>query len=390
MRTLLILSLLLLPTLPASAGFFSTLSQPIRKPVAKPAPAAKPAPVIPMPTGPAPLVLSDSADLAKYNAATIPEGKIIDAAKSTAPFLTGGAVYKSGLHFQGAVQRSGGVSTINAFALMTDPSGKLFYRKFTIEISQATRAVTTVNIDKDIALSDTHFSVNAGLLDRMVVVEDAANDLTLAFPLGVGGIDEAVISQAYRILTPRFHGVYLTRGTVQPSRTDPTYYRARPFMPITEGKNSPTAIAFHITILDDGTAARAGLNYLQRGFESHGCMRMREKDLMEFFAIVMQGGSLRLPVDVDYHVAARNAQGLRVKANGITLETISYPLENDSFMRVTRFPYAPFYQRTNDKEHLVIMDRSSGQPDFRRLGDGLVNASDFEQNDEFENRFDMP
>jgi hypothetical protein len=390
MRTLLILSFLLLPTLPASAGFFSSHVQPVRKPAPKPTPAPKPVPLVPMPTGPAPLVLSDSADLAKYEATSIPEAKIIDAAKSTAPFLTGGVVYKSGLHFSDAVQRSGGVSTVSAFALMSDASGKPFYRKFTIEVSQSTRAVTTVNIDKDIPLSETHFSVNAGLLDRMVVIEDAANGLTLAFPLGVGGIDEAVISKGYRILTPRFHGVYLTRSTVQPTRNDPTYYRNRPFMPITEGKNSPTAIAFHITILDDGTAARAGLNYLQRGFESHGCMRMREKDLMEFFAIVMQGGNLKVPVDVDYHVAAKNASGVRTKANGNTLETTAYPLENESFMRVTRFPYPPFYQRTNDKEHLVIMDRSSGQPDFRRLGDGLVNASDFEENDSFDNRYDMP
>lgn len=379
---------LLLALLTLSTSAFALAPRPATPPVRKPAPS--PAPLPPMPTGPAPLLLSDTADLARYNASTLPEGKIIDAAKSTPAFLTGGAVYKSGLHFQGAAERSGGVTTVRAAALMSDATGNLFYRKFTIEVGQSTRAVTTVNIDKDIPLADTHFSVNAGLLDRMVVVEDAANDITLAFPLGVGGIDEAVITPAYRILTPRFHGVYLTRSTVQTSRTDPSYYRGRPFMPITEGKNSPTAIAFHITILDDGTAARAGLNYLQRGFESHGCMRMREKDLMEFFAIVMQGGNLKVPVDVDYHVPARNAQGLRVRANGNTQELISYPLENDSFMRVTRFPYPPYYERTNDKEHLVIMDRASGQPDFRRLGDGLMNVWDFEQGDAFDNRYDMP
>ncbi|MGZ3728284.1 MAG: L,D-transpeptidase [Bdellovibrionota bacterium] len=337
---------------------------------------------------------SDTADIAVYAPNANPDAKLIEAAKNTPNFLLGGAKYKFGLHLIGSPDHDQRGTIYHAVALMTDASKRLFYRKFHVVVSTGVfRRVTAVAIEKDINLSDMHFTVNTGLMDRMVVVEDAANGVTLAFPLGVGGIDEAVMSSSYHILTPKFQGTFLQRSTVMPARTDPAYYRARPFMPITTAKGSVTAIAFHITILDDDVAQQNGLNYLVRGFESHGCMRMREKDLMEFFAIVMNGADDKLPVTVDNHVPARNAQGVRDDAAGFSNETVAYPANSQSFMRVTRFPQAPHFMR-DDVEHLVLMDRANGQPDFRRLENLITPAATFDEpNGEAElldNRYDMP
>jgi hypothetical protein len=337
----------------------------------------------------APNMYSDTADISTYAPQGLSEAKIIEAVKNAPAFLSGGAKYKFGLHLQGAPDKKLMTSTVRAAAMMTDATNRLFYRVFVMHVNTFTHKVTDLALEREVNLADMHFTVNAGLIDRMVVVEDAAHAITLAFPLGVGGIDEAVMSPGYRILTPKFHGASLNRATVQPARTDPTYYRARPFMPISTAKGSETAIAFHITILDDSVAKQYGLNYLQRGFESHGCMRMREKDLMEFFAIVMNGADDKIPVDVDNHVPARNAQGLRVKGNGLSDEVIAYPAEDDSYVRVTRFPTAPFFQR-DSVEHLVIMDRANGQPEMRKLDDMLVNASDFEQQEPIDSRYPMP
>lgn len=322
----------------------------------------------------APALLSDTADIARYSADAIPDAKLIDAAKSGPAFLAGGASYKAGLHLTAAPAEQGNGTSYQAAALLADRTGRLFYRKLEILVSGSPRKVADVKIVKDIDLSQMHFSVNTGLEDRLVVVDDAANDVTLAFPLGVGGIDEAVMGSSYRILTPKFHGATLQRKTVIAARSDPAYYRHRPFMPITTAKGTTTAIAFHITILDDDVAAKNGLNYLVRGFESHGCMRMREKDLLEFFTIVEKGADDKLPVNVDNHVFNRNEQGVRDPAAGVASIAHAYPVNTESYMRVTYFQQAPHYQR-DSVEHLVMMDRAQGQPDLRRM-DALSNVDE--------------
>jgi hypothetical protein len=318
---------------------------------------------------------SDTADLARYAPKSQPDAKLIEAVKASKVFTNGTATYKSGLHLQGAATQDEKGTLYKAAALMMDAPGHLFYRKFSILVGGTPRKVTGVAIEKDVDLNQMHFSVNTGLLDRMVVVEDAANGVTLAFPLGVGGIDEAIMTSAYRILTPKFHGAHLQRQTVIPARGEPAYYRERPFMPITSSGGSVTGIAFHITILGDDEAQQNGLNYLVRGFESHGCMRMREKDLLEFFTIVMNGADDKLPVNVDNHVWNLGADGTRNDARAGAADIASiYPFNTSSFMRVTYFPEPPHWQRDDiPNEHLVIMDRAAGQPDFSRLGSNVLN-----------------
>jgi hypothetical protein len=286
--------------------------------------------------------------------------------KYSKEFLAGGASYESGLHITAAPENGLAGTLYHAAALLSDSTGRLFFRKYQILVSGWQRALN-VAIEKDIDLKRMHFSAYTGLIDRLVVLDDPADNITLAYPLGVGGVDEASLGGDYHILTPRYQNAFIDRKNVNPARSEPAYFRHRPFMPITkEGANKPTAVAFHITILSDDEAETKGLDYLVRGFESHGCMRLRSKDLMEFFEIVEKGADDKVPVNVDYHVWNRNAQGVRDSQAGGADIDVAYPVNKYSFMKVTYFKDAP-YTRRDEVEHLLEMDSEQGQPDFRRL-----------------------
>jgi hypothetical protein len=284
-----------------------------------------------------PIVLSDIEDIIQHNLTALPDSKYINLAKSSESFLPNGEQYQFGLHLTGALQATDNGHVYPATALLNDTEG-----------------------------NETHFKASTGLLDRMVVLEDVSNGITLAFPLAVGGVDPAIVVSHYRILTPLYSNATLHREDIIPHRTSPTYYRNLPFMPLTNPQGVKTAIAFHITILTDDDFATHGLNFLRRGFESHGCMRLREKDLLQFFAIMTQGGDDQIPVTVQNYVWNINDQGVRDSSLGAAPYVHTYPFNMESFERVKYFPDAPHYQR-DPVENLIILEVAQGQPDFSQF-----------------------
>ncbi len=320
----------------------------------------------------------DIDDVYHFASKHMPDIHLLRAAvKNDARFLTGGVEFKFTLHFEeGPVVLSQGVTLYYAAAMMADPDGRLFFRKFAIEIGGAPeRKIENIQILQDIDLSNMHFEINVGLIDRLVVVEDAQNDILLTFPLGVGGIDDHVMGHGKRILTPRFHGAHLDRRNVIPARKYPDYYRGKPFIPITNAAGHRTPIAFHITILSDKDWRTKGPNYLQRGFESHGCMRMRLKDLKQLFTIVEKSADTRLPVDVEYHIRHRAKFGKRFMITRFLRDIHPYPLEDDSYMRIKNFGTIKHPVTKRDGEHLLVMQRVAGAPDLSGLGHFSVDSA---------------
>jgi hypothetical protein len=337
-------------------------------------------------TAPTAPLWSDIDDIVQYTPKAMPDAPILaDAAKKDPRFVTGNARFTSGLHLEYTPgPASGSVTTYKAAAQMVDNTGRYFYRKFVIDVDSNQKQITNVSIVQDINLSSMHFSVSAGLIDRMVVVEDVADDILMAFPLGVGGLDENVMGLGKRILTPLYHGAWLDRAHVIKKRSDPAYYRNEPFMPITNARGSLTPIAFHVTILSDQDWSQKGPNYLLRGFESHGCMRLRLKDLSEFFNIVEHSADRRIPVDIDFFVWNRGPSGERDSAQGEVAQIHPYPLEDKSYMRVENFAQPgqpPVYQR-DDQEHLIIMERVNHAPPLKGIkgfsADDLTEMSKFD------------
>jgi hypothetical protein len=267
--------------------------------------------------------------------------------------------------------------------LIKGPQNQEFYRKFQVTLGGKPLQIQEISVLQDIPLNQVKFTVEVGLVSRLVILRDQQHGLTLNFPLGVGSLDFGVSEPGNRILTPLFHNATLRSATVTHSRIKPDYYRGQPFMPITNQHGVQTPIAFHITILnDDEWADGKGANFLIRGFDSHGCMRLRLKDLTEFFDVVIRGGSRALPVTVDYFVFKKNADGSL--DTSFDPENISnpYPLRMDGYKQVQNFAdpgQPPQAQRDDTEEQLLILQDVPGVPDLSNLdGFSADDATDLQ------------
>ncbi len=222
----------------------------------------------------------------------------------------------------------------------------------------------------DLLVSATNFKVDVGLVARKLILHDDEHGIYKIYPLAVGGLDLATMyrgSGQARILTPSFRsdqGAHLDRAYMIPARHDPAYYRGLPFLPIMVSKTENgvlakkiSPIAFHIAIKLPGD--NTDLEHFNRGFESHGCMRLRKKDLLDFYTIIKNQQSALTPVNVGLYMD--KSLDLAGVHNLDQLEH-PHPFRDNGYWRVQRF--APDsagreYRRSNDKEHLVILQNAT-------------------------------
>lgn len=310
-------------------------------------------------------------DVVKYAPKTLPDAPLLlKAVKNDARLLEEGASFKFNMSLDAAPVKTSKETVYRTSALMALPSGDLFFRKFEIRVSGKPRAVRAVKILEDIPLKQMHFELSAGLIDRMLVVEDVANRIAMVFPIGVGGIDDNITGNGRRILTPLYHRATIEIDNIIDHRAKPAYYRNQPFIPITNARGVRTPIAFHVTILDDDVWEAKGGGYLVRGFDSHGCMRLRLRDLTQLYTILKGQPDSRVPVTVEYFVWKRNDDGVRDRAQGQIQEIHPYPMRRKSYLGVTNFGTEKNPQAKRDpKEHLLIMGRVHQPPPLSELRD---------------------
>ena len=211
------------------------------------------------------------------------------------------------------------------------------FEKLTINYSN--RALTpndiTVVTDDVIDLKDMSFSLSVGLVDRKVIAVDAKNKVKMVFPNGVGGFDEGVLNEGkISLLTPRFHNGFLDQRAVISKRDKPRYFDGKPFIRILKGPSlvdDMTAIGFHTEINDS----------FVRGFDSHGCMRLRLPDLMMLHDLVMDGSLRQVPITVVYrtkdpsdHPAGKRNKLYKTVANTGTVESPFFPLDKDNLVQL--------------------------------------------------------
>ena len=317
---------------------------------------------------------SDLRDIAQYRGDASPDAQIIVAdiqqeAQKYIPEGTQDTQITGTIAAQEDPTTTGGLTTYgDVTAMMQSKSKGDFIRRYQISLatdSSNNRHVQDVKFT-DLPLSETHFQIDAGLVAHLAAVEDPEHHIMMVYPIGNGGFDLGVDNHGKKsIMTPEFENATLHRSTVIAARRDPDYYRGEPFMPITNAHGTRTSIAFHITILYGSAWAQHGPNYLVRSFDSHGCMRMREKDLKELFTIVEKGGSDVLPVNVGYFVYNRGADGKREEANGLLPTVGAYPLFTQYYQRVQNFAKAGETPeaRRDAKEHLLITEKVYQSPD---------------------------
>lgn len=193
-----------------------------------------------------------------------------------------------------------------------------------------------VEIQSVLDVKNTNFVLTVGLIDRKLILEDEQNDLKMIFPIGVGGFDEGVLNEGkVSLLTPRFKNGVVDQRAVISKRDKPRYFDGKPFIRILQGsdiRKDVTAIGFHIEINDS----------FVRGFDSHGCMRLREFDLFALHDLIMDGSKQQLPITVAYkcedkadHPAGRRNKSFKTVLNNGTAEIPFFPLDRDNLVQMT-------------------------------------------------------
>ena len=336
---------------------------------------------------------SDFQDIVKYKPKALPDAQVMLSAIKVPTNPLAKVVGQDGAKIVGTIAlqdfpKKNGENTVygNVTAFMRGTDQKYFFRRFSATIATVNNVRQVISavakpegggddlIPADMPLSGLSFEVSAGLVSRMVALEDPIHDIMMIYPLGVGGIDPGLVAPGgTHILTPMFQNATIQRKNVISARTEPKYYRGMPFLGIANSKGVRTSVGFHITILSDEDWAKRGGSYLVRGFDSHGCMRLRSKDLTEFFTIVMNGASDAVPVNVSYFIYNRDgvSGGDRNRAYGLLWANHPYPLNEAYFQEVTNTapPGQPPQYGRDPKEHLVLMNEASGKPNFTHLED---------------------
>jgi hypothetical protein len=211
------------------------------------------------------------------------------------------------------------------------------FEKLTINYSNRALAPADISVvtDEIINLKTMAFKVQVGLVDRKVIVTDDLNKVKMVFPNGVGGFDEGVLNEgAVSLLTPRFHNGFLDRRAVISKRDKPRYFDGKPFIRILKGPSlveDMTAIGFHTEINDS----------FVRGFDSHGCMRLRLSDLMMLHDLIMDGDVQQIPITILYrtkdqadHPAGKRNKLYKTVSNTGTVESPFFPLDKDNLVQL--------------------------------------------------------
>jgi hypothetical protein len=152
------------------------------------------------------------------------------------------------------------------------------------------------NLIKEVNLEDTSLKAAVGLVDRKLIIKDEDKNIKMVMPIGVGAFDEGAMNEGkVSLLTPRLNNGFLDKRVVDSKREKPKYFKGKPFIRLLKGRDhvsDRTPIGFHIEINDS----------FVRGFDSHGCMRLREMDLMSVHDLVMGGSLTQIPIIVKYRL----------------------------------------------------------------------------------------
>jgi hypothetical protein len=205
------------------------------------------------------------------------------------------------------VYNADGSTDLALVALIHSEGQGHFFRKFDVRVGGNPRSVIATRVLDDIPASRTRFSLQIGLLPRKAVLTDETTGIRKIYPLGVGGFDEGI---KYRgkvsLLTPLYQGATLDRNRVMRARSDHSYYCGMPFLRMSRKDGSYSPIGIHI------------IQHPQmiRGFDSHGCVRMREKDLYEVYALLMTQETPKIPLNVNLRIEERAEHPYPIRDNG--------------------------------------------------------------------------
>lgn len=257
--------------------------------------------------------------------------------KSPELFFTNGKVDKiHNIHVAKVPTIENGVTKLDLTAFVKYKNQSRFEK---IQIVYTNNAREEKNIQatikESIALADTDFNIRVALVDRKVIIEDKVNDIKFVMPTGVGGFDEGIMNEGrVSLLTPRFKSGYIDKNAVISKRDKPRYFANKPFIRLTRSVDESaeaTPIGFHTEI--NGSFVR--------GFDSHGCMRLRDQDLFMLHDLIMDGTRRKTPITISYrvddemdHPTSKRDKVYKAVQNSGTVESPFFPIDRDSLVQL--------------------------------------------------------
>ncbi len=190
--------------------------------------------------------------------------------------------------------------------ILYNQNNEHFLRKYNLIYypKQETMPLSLQYSEDIVPLANLKPKVEADSAKTVMSWTDSEYGFTRVYPMGVGAIDfETLKDNQVSSLTGQFQWGSLSKklehqNTIK-ERWDPYYYKGRPFIRI-----SGSSIGFHYQI--------DSANF-KRGYRSHGCIRLRDKNLFELYAIVRQN-------------SYENKTPLSLKYSNNKLKDIDHPL----------------------------------------------------------------
>ena len=167
-----------------------------------------------------------------------------------------------------------------------------------------------VRVVQVLPLAKLRFKMQAGLIDMKVLLHEPTYNISILYPMSGPAFDFgfSMRSKGRNIfVTPTFDAV-LDRTKLMEKRTDPAYYKGKPFVRMIPTGQTWSVFGFHISPWTD---------HLERGYYGAGCLRLQEHDLYELTRIVKWGGDAKIPVQIRYDLPFK--------------EDHPYPLIRDSY-----------------------------------------------------------
>lgn len=268
------------------------------------------------------------------------------------------------------------VALVHDSTYADDPNGFYFRRMsllsdYAIDPKQKERVVVVDGSVQDIPLSRTQISVKVDLLQRKIITKinvpaelvqpGKSNQIIKVYPVAVGGFDIRTregMDNKVELMTHEFvDNAVLTADPVEGvigrssntrQRVYPSYYKGRPFIALfDQGGKKYREIAFHYQI---------DKNDIKRGFVSHGCMRVRDKDLYELETFVFLGGQQNVPVEARHQLEPEYAELEHPKPQ---LNSYYYAIG------LTRTNYLADYDRTDEYTRRDIASYEQRDPSLR-------------------------
>jgi hypothetical protein len=193
-------------------------------------------------------------------------------------------------------------------------------------------AVVAVEALQDISIGDLKFQLQVSLVERKILLRAEEQGVFKIYPVGVGGFDESVRTPGVKIVTDSIPDAVVDPRLMAEVVNKPAYFMGRPFIVITRSSGQRTGLGFHYSINQT----------LQRGFVSHGCMRMVDKDLYELFTIL--DSNRKQPITLSIH-----------QSSDVPFDH-PYPLVNDRYYSVKNFGSIEKPVIRRDSDGLVIMN----------------------------------